>query len=479
MTARIPSASAIAHACSGPAPPNATSARSRGSTPRSTVTTRTARSIAASTTRTTPSASTPRARSSARACRGATSSRPRSGNAGIGRDPAEHKIGVGHRRVLAAAAVARGTGHRARAARTDHQRAARVEPGDRAAARADGVHVERRQPDREPGDDALRGRLGNASANEAHVGARTAHVEADRIGVAARGRDVGRGAHAAGRAGQQQRGRGPRTVGDRNQTARRRHHQRLGGDRVELRRYGAHTGSRKASTTVVTMRSYSRNSGTDLVRAHDELRPDRAQRGRDRLFVRGIEIGVQQAHCDRVDLRRDVGQTPSNGSISRAVRVEPARKPRSATTAARAVRAGRRTGRRAKGGPAGRSRSRRRNPASRSARPARRAVRAARSSRSSCRARARRPVRVRVDGVDRAFDRPGRIVGRRCNLVDPTVVGDDIGERPTAVDPEAHATTLPTIPRQLREYPRQGSFAHNSCARYRRYESTTSRDCMR
>ncbi len=45
-----PSASATAHAWSGPAPPNATSASSRGSTPRSTVTDRTARSIAASTT---------------------------------------------------------------------------------------------------------------------------------------------------------------------------------------------------------------------------------------------------------------------------------------------------------------------------------------------------------------------------------------------------------------------------------------------
>ena len=58
-TARMPSSSAIAHAWSGPAPPNATSARSRGSTPCSTVTTRTARSIAASTTATTPSAVTP------------------------------------------------------------------------------------------------------------------------------------------------------------------------------------------------------------------------------------------------------------------------------------------------------------------------------------------------------------------------------------------------------------------------------------
>ena len=47
---RIPSSSASSQACSGPAPPNATSAKSRGSWPRSTDTTRSARSISALTT---------------------------------------------------------------------------------------------------------------------------------------------------------------------------------------------------------------------------------------------------------------------------------------------------------------------------------------------------------------------------------------------------------------------------------------------
>ena len=78
-TARIPSASATAHAWSGPAPPKATSARSRASTPRSTVTTRTARSMLASTTCTIPSAVSP-ARSIARRAP-STSRRPRPGSA--------------------------------------------------------------------------------------------------------------------------------------------------------------------------------------------------------------------------------------------------------------------------------------------------------------------------------------------------------------------------------------------------------------
>ena len=64
-----------------------------------------------------------------------------------GRDVAEHHVRVGHRRLGAAVAVAGGPRHGARAARPDVQRAARVEPGDRAAARADLGDVDRRDAD--------------------------------------------------------------------------------------------------------------------------------------------------------------------------------------------------------------------------------------------------------------------------------------------------------------------------------------------
>ena len=79
--------------------------------------------------------------------------------------------------------------------------------------------------------------------------------------------------------------------------------------------------------------------------------------------------------------------------------------------------------------------------ARRDQRDARRAARAARWSRPSCRARARRPDRGRRRRRSRARPR-GRIVGRRRDLGDPTVAGDDVGERAAAVDPESHATTL-------------------------------------
>ena len=100
----MPSSSATAQACSGPAPPNASSATARGSTPYSTVTTRTARAIAASTTATTPSAVTPARSSAARAA--ATSSRPRPGSSARRRDAAQHQVGVGDGRRRAAEPVA-------------------------------------------------------------------------------------------------------------------------------------------------------------------------------------------------------------------------------------------------------------------------------------------------------------------------------------------------------------------------------------
>ena len=64
-------------------------------------------------------------------------------------DAPEHQVGVGDRRLGAAAPVARGPGLAPALCGTDDERAARVEARDRAAAGADRVDVERRQPDRE------------------------------------------------------------------------------------------------------------------------------------------------------------------------------------------------------------------------------------------------------------------------------------------------------------------------------------------
>src|SRR5262249_54101082 len=61
-----------------------------------------------------------------------------------GVEPAEHGFGVGHRRLGAAAAVPPRPRRRAGALRPDMESLLRIEPGDRAAARADLDDVDHR-----------------------------------------------------------------------------------------------------------------------------------------------------------------------------------------------------------------------------------------------------------------------------------------------------------------------------------------------
>ena len=60
---------------------------------------------------------------------------------------AEREVGVGHRRLVAAAPVAGGAGLGARGSRADPQRAAGIAPADRSATGADRVHVDHRELD--------------------------------------------------------------------------------------------------------------------------------------------------------------------------------------------------------------------------------------------------------------------------------------------------------------------------------------------
>ena len=70
----------------------------------------------------------------------------------LGVQAAEHHLRIGHRRLLAALGVAGRTGQGARRARPDAERAARIDIGDRAAARADRVDVDHRHQHGEAGD---------------------------------------------------------------------------------------------------------------------------------------------------------------------------------------------------------------------------------------------------------------------------------------------------------------------------------------
>ena len=97
-------------------------------------------------------------------------------------------------------AVAGGAGIGAGALRADPQHAAVVDPGDRAAARADRDDVEHRRADRQAVDLAFRGERGAAVLHQADVGRGAAHVEGDQV-LEARARRLARRAdHAGGRA---------------------------------------------------------------------------------------------------------------------------------------------------------------------------------------------------------------------------------------------------------------------------------------
>ncbi len=94
---------------------------------------------------------------------------------------AEHDRGVGRRRLLAAAAVAGGAGHRAGAHGADTQAAAGVEPGDAAATRAHRLEPHHRQPQRIAADAPLLGDGHLAVAHQGDIGAGAADVEGDQV----------------------------------------------------------------------------------------------------------------------------------------------------------------------------------------------------------------------------------------------------------------------------------------------------------
>ena len=114
---------------------------------------------------------------------------------------AEDDVRVGHRRLGAAAAVRRGTGIRARGLRPDAKRLGQLRHvRDRAAARTDGVDVDRRHLDAEVTDRGLAPDRRLAVLTERDVGRRAAHVEGEDVVEPRLAGDVERAGDAARRA---------------------------------------------------------------------------------------------------------------------------------------------------------------------------------------------------------------------------------------------------------------------------------------
>src|SRR5262249_61987772 len=131
----------------GRAPPNGTRVRPRGSWPRSIETTRMPRVMLACDAqdagRGGGQVEAERAGDARldRACRSFGVEGQFAAELCVGAETAEHEVGIGHGRLSAAAPVAGGARHRLGAVRPDTERAALVDPSDRAAGRADRVDV--------------------------------------------------------------------------------------------------------------------------------------------------------------------------------------------------------------------------------------------------------------------------------------------------------------------------------------------------
>ena len=96
-------------------------------------------------------------------------------------DAAQHQVGVGDRWLGATQPVADRAGHGSGAARPHVQVARRREPGDAAAARADGGDVQHRQLHRPVAQLPGQGDGGSAPVDQGYVGAGAAHVEGDAV----------------------------------------------------------------------------------------------------------------------------------------------------------------------------------------------------------------------------------------------------------------------------------------------------------
>ena len=246
-----------------------------------------------------------------------SASRADGGGRGLGveRDPAgeprvagqvaQQQVGVGHGRLVAAAPVTGGPRLGAGRARPDPQRAAAVAPADRAAAGADRVDVDHRQLDRAAVDLARVGPAHLALLDHADVAGGAAHVEPDRVALAADPGEQPGADGAAGRAGEDAPGAGRGRLSRRNDAAGGLHDHgcrqpRATGRLLEpsqiaaeqRREVGVDRGRRAALVLA--------EAGQDLVRGGD-VDPGQPAAGARRSGARGwVPVGEEQADRDRL-----------------------------------------------------------------------------------------------------------------------------------------------------------------------------------
>ena len=231
---------------------------------------------------------------------------------GAGVDAAEQQVGVGHRGLAPAPAVADRPRRRAGTLRPDAQDAALVHPRDAAAARADGLDVHHGHAERHAvGDVLLRRRGRHAAAHDGDVEAGAAHVAADEVGEAGGGAQTRGRDDAGGRPGHDRLHRLLARDAGGHHAAVALHHQQLGLDRAGLEpgrdavEIAGHDGLdvavERGGAATLELAHLAQDVGAER---DGRVGPDLAGDGAGAALVIGVEIGVDEVDDERLGARR-------------------------------------------------------------------------------------------------------------------------------------------------------------------------------
>ena len=234
----------------------------------------------------------------------------RDGAAGqrAGAQPPEHELRVGDGGLLAAQPVGGRSGPRAGALRADMQQAGIVDPGDGAAACADGMDFDRRRGEMVAVDQKFVGDRHLAARHHHDVATGAADLHRDQVGRLARRGAAFQRADAGGGAGQDQH---HRTVGDlrdrhraavalqQQQGMRQAELAELRVQRAEIARHlGRDIGVDHGGRAALVL-AHGRH---DLARQRDPFPgPALGELRAHRVLVRAVEKAVEQADGDRFD----------------------------------------------------------------------------------------------------------------------------------------------------------------------------------
>ena len=231
----------------------------------------------------------------------------------VRRQAAQQQVGIGYRRLGAAAAVADRARAGAGRARADMQPRLVVEPGDRAAARAHLDDVDHRCLDREALNVSagVIGRVHRIAAgfDEGALGRRAPHVERDNV-VQAKRIGVGGGADAAADRARLDQGDGLAAGAlGRQHAAVRAHHEQRSGEPAPAQlvlepaqiardlRTDIGVGRRRRGALVFVPLPAQRRAGADI-----NVRQKPAQHGDRALLVDRVGVGIEERDRDRLDV---------------------------------------------------------------------------------------------------------------------------------------------------------------------------------